>query len=124
MEVEHYTNPFNDTKGLDVKKGTTPSKLTAWALNHARIVEEDMIRGLYALKGVNRSIVQKMEARAKKAMFISPEKNLLLMKMLEKGDTEAAEWVTKSSLEKVFGTVPEDVYDSYRTIRDMMMCMS
>jgi hypothetical protein len=119
MEVEHYTNPFNDTKGLDVKKGTTPSKLTAWALNHARIVEEDMIRGLYALKGVNRSIVQKMEARAKKAMFISPEKNLLLMKMLEKGDTEAAEWVTKSSLEKVFGTVPDDVYDSYRTIRDI-----
>jgi hypothetical protein len=119
MEVEHYTNPFNDTKGLEVKKGTTPSKLTAWALNHARIVEEDMIRGLYALKGVNRSIVQKMEAKAKKAMFISPEKNLLLMKMLEKGDTAEIEWFTKSSLEDVFGTVPDDVYNSYRSIREI-----
>jgi hypothetical protein len=119
MEVEHYTNPFNDTKGLDIKKGTTPSKLTSWALNHARLVEEDMVRGLYALKGVNRSIVQKLEAKAKKAMFISPEKNLLLMKILEKGDAGELEWATKSSLETVFGTVPDDVFDSYRSIRDI-----
>ena len=119
MEVEHYTNPFNDTKGLEVKKGTTPSKVTTWALNHARIVEEEMIRGLYALKGVNRSIVQKMEGKAKDAMFISPEKNLLLMKILEDGDVKEMEWATKSSLEKVFGTVPDDVFESYRTLRDI-----
>jgi hypothetical protein len=119
MEVEHYTNPFNDTKGLDIKKGTTPSKLTSWALNHARLVEEDMVRGLYALKGVNRSVVQKLEAKAKKAMFISPEKNLLLMKILEKGDAGELEWATKSSLETVFGTVPDDVFDSYRSLRDI-----
>lgn len=119
MEVDHYTNPFNDTKGLDIKAGTTPSKLTAWALNHARIVEEDMIRGLYALKGVNRSVVQKLETKAKKAMFINPNKNLLLMKILEKGDDAGAEWATKSSIEKEFGTVPDDVFNSYRSIRDI-----
>jgi len=119
MEVEHYTNPFNDTKSLDIKAGTTPSKLTTWALNHARIVEEDMIRGLYALKGVNRSVVQKLEKKAKDAMFLRPEKNQLLMKILEAGDRGEMEWATLKDIQKEFGKVPQDVFDSYRALRDI-----
>ena len=78
-----------------------------------------MIRGLYALKGANRSVVQKLETKAKKALFINPNKNLLLMKILEKGDTDIKEWATKRDIEKEFGTVPDDVFDSYRSLRDI-----
>ena len=119
VDVEHYINPYNDTKPLNLKN--TPSKFVSWALNHARVVEEDLIRGLWAMKGVNRSTVQKMEVRAKEAVgSLDTSETTLLMKILEKGDLEEREWSTYSKLQEAMQEkVPKKVFESYKELRSV-----
>lgn len=119
MDVEHYINPYNDVSGMTL--GKTPSDLAAWFLDHGRKVEEDLIKGLYALKGVNRSRVQKMEDKAKKAIKgLSVEENVLLLKMLQHGDAKGVEWhqLRKANAD-MEANIPEKVFKSYRSIREV-----
>jgi len=117
-ELDHYYNPYSDVAGLQIK-GTTPSWAISWALNRYRNVEEDLVRGLAAMKNVNRSLMQKMEDRAKGAVRpLSAEQNKLLLDVLERGDSLEEEWVDLARLNEDLGLdVPDEVWKSYREIR-------
>jgi hypothetical protein len=117
-ELDHYYNPYSDVAGLQIK-GTTPSWAISWALNRYRNVEEDLVRGLAAMKNVNRSLMQKMEDRAKGAVRpLSAEQNKLLLDVLERGDSLEEEWFDLARLNEDLGLdVPDEVWKSYREIR-------
>jgi len=117
-ELDHYYNPYSDVRGLDIK-GSTPSWAISWALNRYRNIEEDLILGLSAMKNVNRSLLQKMEDKAKNAVKpLSSEENKLLLDLLERGDSLEEEWLDLASIKADLSLdVPEGVFKAYRDIR-------
>ena len=117
-ELDHYYNPYSDVRGLDIK-GSTPSWAISWALNRYRNIEEDLILGLSAMKNVNRSLMQKMEDKAKNAVKpLSSEENKLLLDLLERGDSLEEEWLDLASIKADLSLdVPEGVFKAYRDIR-------
>jgi len=120
VSVDHYLNPYADSSALLIKN-PTPSDLASVGLNNARLVEEDLIRGLFAIKGVNKSIVHKLEEKAKEAVgSLNIDETALLSDILKAGDTKEVEWGSIQSIFKDTGlTVPKNVFKSYRELREI-----
>ena len=120
VEIDHYSNPYSDVAGLEIK-GKTPSNAISWALNRYRNIEEDLLRGLAAMKNVNRSTLQKMEGKAKNAVKdLSSLENKLLMEILENGDNKGKEWNSIQKLNKDMGIkTPDNVWKAYTDIRSI-----
>ena len=120
VEIDHYSNPYSDVAGLEIK-GKTPSNAISWALNRYRNIEEDLLRGLAAMKNVNRSTLQKMEDKAKNAVKdLSSLENKLLMEILENGDNKGKAWNSIQKLNKDMGIkTPDNVWKSYTDIRSI-----
>jgi hypothetical protein len=118
--IEHKFDPDNDVGGLylDPNKATGP--IGRLLLNPLRILGDDVMKGLFALKGKNRSTVQKLEDRFKGSVRkLNAKEGLSLSKILEQGDSESLEWTTRASFRKATGEQGDKVWESYRAIRDV-----
>ena len=118
--IEHKFDPDNDVGGLylDPNKATGP--MGRLLLNPLRILGEDVLKGLFALKGKNRSTVQKLEDRFKNSVRkLNAKQGLSLSKILEKGDSESLDWTTRASFREATGEADTKVWESYRAIRDV-----
>ena len=125
--MEHKFDPDNDVGGLylDPNKATGP--MGRLLLNPLRILGEDVLKGLFALKGKNRSTVQKLEDRFKNSVRkLNAKQGLSLSKILEKGDSFVSpdgktgiEWTTRASFREATGEADTKVWESYRAIRDV-----
>jgi hypothetical protein len=125
--IEHKFDPDNDVGGLylDPNKATGP--IGRMLLNPLRILGDDVMKGLFALKGKNRSTVQKLEDRFKNSVRkLGAKQGLSLSKILEKGDSYVSpsgksgiEWTTRASFRKATGEQDNKVWEAYRAIRDV-----
>jgi hypothetical protein len=118
--IEHKFDPDSDVGGLylDPNKATGP--IGRLLLNPLRILGDDVMKGLFALKGKNRSTVQKLEDRFKGSVRkLNAKEGLSLSKILEQGDSESLEWTTRASFRKATGEQGDKVWESYRAIRDV-----
>jgi hypothetical protein len=118
--IEHKFDPDNDVGGLYLDPNKAVGPIGRMLLNPLRILGDDVMKGLFALKGKNRSTVQKLEDRFKGSVRkLNAKEGLSLSKILEKGDSESLEWTTRASFRKATGEQGNKVWESYRAIRDV-----
>ena len=116
----HKFDPTKDVEGLYLDPTFATGALGRAFLNPLRILGEDVIKGLYALKGKNRSIVQKFEEEFRDLVKpLSANSGLRLTQALKKGDDEGIEWTTEVDFVKATGFKDPAVYTAYRAIREM-----
>jgi hypothetical protein len=118
--IEHKFDPDNDVGGLYLDPNKAMGAVGRMFLDPLRLLGEDVIKGLFALKGKNRSTVQKLEDRFKGSVRkLNAKQGLSLSKILEQGDSESLDWTTRASFRKATGEQDNKVWESYRTIRDV-----
>jgi hypothetical protein len=118
--IEHKFDPDNDVGGLYLDPNKAVGPIGRMLLNPLRILGDDVMRGLFALKGKNRSTVQKLEDRFKNSVRkLNAKEGLSLSKILEKGDSESLDWTTRASFREATGEQGNKVWESYRAIRDV-----
>lgn len=118
--VEHRFDPTKDVTGLYLDPDAYTGAAGRATLNPLRILGSDVMRGLFALKGKNRSIVQKMEERFKKSVRgLGGTQGASLAKVLEKGDMESKDWTSFSVFKNETGVNDKEVFTAYRAMRDI-----
>jgi hypothetical protein len=118
--IEHKFDPENDVGGLYLDPNKAAGPVGRMFLDPLRLLGEDVIKGLFALKGKNRSTVQKLEDRFKVGVRkLSAKQGLSLSKILEKGDSESLDWTTRASFRKATGEQDDKVWEAYQVIRDV-----
>jgi hypothetical protein len=118
--IEHKFDPDNDVGGLYLDPNKAVGPIGRMLLNPLRILGDDVMRGLFALKGKNRSTVQKLEDRFKGSVRkLNAKQGLSLSKILEQGDSESLDWTTRASFREATGEGDTKVWESYRAIRDV-----
>jgi hypothetical protein len=118
--IEHKFDPDNDVGGLYLDPNKAVGSIGRMLLNPLRILGDDVMKGLFALKGKNRSTVQKLEDRFKGSVRkLDAKQGLSLSKILEQGDSESLDWTTRASFRKATGEQDDKVWESYRAIRDV-----
>jgi hypothetical protein len=118
--MEHKFDPDNDVGGLYLDPNKAVGPIGRMLLNPLRILGDDVMKGLFALKGKHRSTVQKLENRFKDSgRGLGAKQVLSLSKILEKGDSESVAWTTRASFRKATGEQGDKVWEAYRVIRDV-----
>jgi hypothetical protein len=118
--MEHKFDPDNDVGGLYLDPNKAVGPIGRMLLNPLRILGDDVMKGLFALKGKNRSTVQKLEDRFKGGVRkLNAKQGLSLSKILEKGDSASLAWTTRASFRKATGEQDGKVWEAYRVIRDV-----
>jgi hypothetical protein len=116
----HRFDPTNDVGGLYLDPNYATGAIGRLLLNPLRILGEDVLKGLFALKGKNRSTVQKLENRFKDSVRkLNAKQGLSLSKILERGDNESIEWTTEAAFRAATGEKDTKVFQSYRAMRDI-----
>ena len=120
VKVEHYLNPENDVAGLYTDPTRTVGALKGLGYNPLRKLGSEVLKGIWALKGVHRSRVQKLENKFKNAVKgLSYKEGLWLDKALKQGDLEGVEWTRLREFQDATGAQGNKTFDAYRTMRDI-----
>lgn len=118
--IEHKFDATRDVDGLYLDQDWTAGTMGRLLLNPLRLLGGDVLKGLFALKGKNRSVVQKLENRfIKSTEKLSAKQGISLSKILERGDNESLDWNTKAAFKSATGETDDKVFDAYRAIRDI-----
>jgi len=117
--IVHKFDPSRDVGGLYLHPDKYMGIVGRSLLDPLRVLGGDILKGLFALKGKNRSIVQKMENRYKTVQKLDVNQGVSLAKVLEKGDMDEAEWGSFIAFKKATGESSQEVYEAYRTVRNL-----
>ena len=120
VDVEHYINPDIDTKGLYATPDKPIGILGKTFLPPSRILGEEVFKGIYALKGVHRSVVQGLETKFKTAVqSLSSTQGKKLDDALNKGDQDGIEWDNYGEFKRANELPDLNVYNAYRAMREI-----
>lgn len=120
MDVDHYLNTTTDVMGLKLT-GSTPSAIASAALPHSKLVEEELLRGIYSLINVNRSTVQELEQKIIDSVKrLEVKERQQLMEILARGDADEAEWTNIEVYKNdTKNDITENAFLSYREMREV-----
>ena len=120
VDVEHYINPDIDAKGLYVDESTAVGFGGKIGMTPTRILGEEVLKSIFAVKGVHRSRSQKIENKFKDAVRgLSASQGRKLNTSLIKGDLEEKEWSNLDNFRRDTGVADESVYEAYRAMREV-----
>lgn len=124
-KVPHLFNAKRDTKDLYTDLMNPINPAGAFFLDPLRVLGEDVLGGVFALKNVNRSKVQKLVDKFNHALSsFTHEKSGHLYKALEKGDENSVEYTTKRKFADAAGVpaskVSDETFNAYKDIREVM----
>ena len=118
VDVEHYINPDIDTKGLYITPEKPIGVLAKTFLPPSKILGEELFKGIYALKGVHRSVVEGLERRFKESVkFLNPSQGKKLDDALNRGDQNGIEWGNYGEFKRDNDTPDLNVYNAYIAMR-------
>jgi hypothetical protein len=118
--IVHKFDPTNDVGGLYLDPNYATGAIGRLFLDPIRILGGDILKGLFALKGKNRSAVQKLENRFKNSVRnLNAKQGFSLSKILERGDSESIDWTTEAAFKAATGEKDTKVFQAYRAMRDI-----
>ena len=120
VEQRHYFDAMKDVVGKEQK-----SNILLRAINPLRQLGDDFMKGVFAVKGINRNKTVKLEKRMSRALSgLKPSTANLLQKALKMGDDMMEEWNSYGSFVRGTGFASSrETLKAYRRYRDVRTLM-